>query len=298
MILIASGISANVASNTGTLIQSDTSNNKLNNLGQSNNLDQFDKTSDLTNQVNIVPITPYVRYGSSEKSYDEYDDKNLLNAKDEELINTVDNVIVDGNNLIYKVHEYEGNEGHPTVKEYFDLLKKIIQKLYDELPGKAILFVIKDPETESQSTRVKEYLNCKTIKSGYKKHMSALVKKYPSVRIVVAYGKDKPRDDFAALWLSDQLGDKTILLSRDRYSDVTKTNRNVDKVEFITYGKNASKYNKILNKPFAHIDKSSRTSLVGYSFSKKHKSAFYQKDINKKSEASDYVFLINMKNWK
>ncbi len=251
-------------------------------------------------EIKSIPINPF---GTAQKklggriSYDEYDDKNLLNAKDEEFIKSIDNVIIDGNNFIYKVHEYEGNEGHPTVPEYFSLLEKIIGKLHDELPKKAILFVIKDPETETQTEKVKEYLKCKNIKTGYKKYLTNLLKKYPSVRIIVAYGDDKPRDDFAALWLSDQLGEKTILLSRDRYSDVTKTNKNVENVKFITYGKNANKYNKLLNKPFAYIDRSSRVTLVGYSFSKKHNSAFYNKDVSKKSDASDYVFIVNMKDW-
>ena len=232
--------------------------------------------------------------GSAEKTYDEYDDKALLNAKDEDFIKLIDNVIVDGNNLIYKINEYNGGR-HLTTEEYFNLLEIAVKKLYDELPGKAILMVLKDPETEVQLENTKTYLNCKNIRTGYKSYFAKLLKQYPSVRIIMAYGDAKPRDDFAALWLSDQLGEKTILLSRDRYSDARKTNQNVENIKFITYGKNAVKYNKLLNKPFAHVGNSSRVNLVGYSFSKKHNTAFYQKNVNRKSIASDYVLIINMK---
>ena len=232
--------------------------------------------------------------GSAEKTYDEYDDKALLNAKDEDFIKLIDNVIVDGNNLIYKIHEYKGGR-QLTTEEYFNLLEVAVKKLYDELPGKAILIVLKDPENDTQLENTKTYLNCKNIKTGYKLYFTKLLKHYPSVRIIMAYGDAKPRDDFAALWLSDQLGEKTILLSRDRYSDARKTNQNVENIKFIAYGKNAIKYNKLLNKPFAHVGNSSRVNLVGYSFSKKHNTAFYQKAVNRKSIASDYVLIINMK---
>lgn len=227
-------------------------------------------------------------------TYDEYDDKNLLYDKDEEFIKSVDNIIIDANNFIYKLNDYMEGDKLDTVK-YFDLLNNIIEKLNLELPNKNLFIVLKDPENEKQEADVKQFLGNDNIKKGYKTYFTKLLKPYKNTRILMTYGDTKSRDDFGILWLSDQLGKNTIVLSRDRYSDVRETNKDNDKIKFIVYGKDASKYNKLLSKPFTHISSASRHNLVGYSFSKKYNTAFYNKKKNKKSIASEYVLIINMK---
>jgi hypothetical protein len=237
--------------------------------------------------------------GKSDKNiksstYDEYDDKELLEDIDKNFIKNIDNVVIDGNNFIYRFFEYEGNGGYITTEQYFEYVEKSIKLLNKLLPKKNIFFILKDPENETQRKKAQEYLSCEVLDAGYKNYFNKLLKKYVKVRVIMAYGNSKSRDDFAAIWLSDQLGEKTILLSRDRYADVHNTNETTGNVKFVTYGKQVVKYNALLNKSFAFIDRASvRISLVGYTFSKKHKTAFYVKKINKRSNASDHVFVIN-----
>lgn len=227
-------------------------------------------------------------------AYDEYDDKNLLYDKDEDFIKSVDNIIIDANNFIYKLNDYMGGTNLDTNK-YFELLNMLIEKLNIELPNKNIFIVLKDPENDKQLLNVKQFLEVDNIEKGYKKYFTKILKQYKKTRILMTFGEVKSRDDFGILWLSDQLGQNTIILSRDRYSDYIETNQDNNKIKFIMYGSNAAKYNKILNKPFTHITKASRSNLVGYSFSKKYNTAFYNKKKNKKSIASEYVLIINMK---
>ena len=239
-----------------------------------------------------APIILNIIKGGS--AYDEYDDKNLLDAKDEDFIKSINNIIIDANNFIYKLNDYIGGNTLDTNK-YFELLNIIIEKLNIELPNKNIFIVLKDPENDKQLIAVKEFLGDDNLKKGYKKYFNKLLKQYKNTRVLMTYGEIKSRDDFGILWLSDQLGDNTIILSRDRYSDIIETNKQNDKIKFIVYGNNASKYNKLLNKSFTHITNASRNNLVGYSFSKKYNTAFYSKMKNKKSIASEYVLIINMK---
>ena len=228
-------------------------------------------------------------------AYDEYDDKNLLEEKDKGFIKSVKNIIVDGNNFLYKLYEYKNKTTtqKPNTSEYFETLELSIKILSKEFPKKNIFFVMKDPENDSQKQKIMEYMKCSDMKKCYKKFFNDILKKHPKVKIIIAFGDAKARDDFAALWLSDQLEYKTILLSRDRYSDVNKTNRDIKDVNFVVYGKGAKKYEKLLNKPFAFINNYSRLNLVGYSFGDT-KSAFYSKKVNNKSIASDHVFIIKI----
>ena len=187
-----------------------------------------------------------------------------------------------------------GNNKLDTNK-YFELLNMIIEKLNIELPNKNIFIVLKDPENDKQLSDVMQFLGEENLNKGYKKYFNKLLKPYKKTRVLMTYGETKSRDDFAVLWLSDQLGKNTIIVSRDRYSDIKETNQDNTKIKFVIYGLNASKYNKLLNKPFTHINNASRNNLVGYSFSKKYSTAFYNKKKNKKSIASEYVLLFNMK---
>lgn len=233
-----------------------------------------------------------VKGGSS--TYDEYDDKNLLDVKDDDFIKSIDNIIIDANNFIYKINDYMGYNKLDTNK-YFELLNMLIEKINIDIPNKNIFIVLKDPENDKQLSDVKNFLDNDNLNKGYKKYFNKILKNYKNTRILMTYGEKKSRDDFAILWLSDQLGENTIILSRDRYSDIIETNQDNTKIKFVIYGSNASKYNKLLNKPFTYINSTSRNNLVGYSFTKKYNTAFYYKKKNKKSLASEYVLLLNMK---
>ncbi len=226
---------------------------------------------------------------SGGKTYDEYDDNDLLVELDPKYINSFENIVVDGNNFIYKLKDSLGDKGPLTPIKYTQYLEQTIDILTNIVKDRGIFIVLKDPEGTNLDDFLK-FVGEKNIKSAYKKFFEEVFNKYPNVRFVVAFGKAKHRDDYAAILTSDILSD-AILLSRDRYRDVSDMSS--DGIKMIAYGKGALALNKKLHKPFTYVTRGVvRNNLVGYTFSKKRKQGFYEKDVNKRSVASDVVLVI------
>jgi hypothetical protein len=226
---------------------------------------------------------------SGGKTYDEYDDNDLLVELDPKYIDSFENIVVDGNNFIYKLKDSLGEKGPITPDKYTKYLEQTIDILTNIVKDRGIFIVLKDPEGTNLDDFLK-FVGEKNIKSAYKKFFEEVFNKYPNVRFVVAFGKAKHRDDYAAILTSDILSD-AILLSRDRYRDVSDMSS--DGIKMIAYGKGALALNKKLHKPFTYVTRGVvRNNLVGYTFSKKRKQGFYEKDVNKRSVASDVVLVI------
>lgn len=228
------------------------------------------------------------------RQYDEYDDAELLKELDPTMMKSFDNIVVDGNNFIHRMRDDLYNSRKSIgAKENLDYIRKAVKLLVKHFPEKNIYFVFKDPETENQEKDLIQEMKAKNVRDAHKKFFNPIAKEYPKVRFVIAYGDAKYRDDYAAIWLADTLPDDTILLSRDRYRDVQDMAS--AKLKFTTYGKRAAAINKIINKPFNFVTKGAvKAALVGYSFSKKRKSGFYDKDVNRKSLASDVVYIFKV----
>lgn len=234
------------------------------------------------------PIT-----GSKQTTYDEYDDKLLLQEAEPEFIERINNVIIDGNNFIHRLYNDLGHKGTPGTAEYYEYIKIATDLLYSILPGKNLFFVFKDPESDSQKKKTLEFFKAKTIKTAYKQFFGQLAKDHPGVRYIIAFGDSKYRDDYAAIWLAGTLDRDTILLSRDRYRDVSDMSS--EKITFSVYGEHANKISKLIDKPFISADIGTvRSTLVGYTFSKQRVTGFYSKKVNRKSVASDHVLVIKL----
>jgi hypothetical protein len=223
---------------------------------------------------------------------DEYDDLNMLEEIDYEKIKTFDNIVIDGNNFIYRLKETLKNNSKLDAKEYTSIIRKSVKLIDKHFPNKNVYFVFKDPETEKQEKDLLELFKVDKVRQAHKSMFNSLVKEYPKIRFVVAYGDEKYRDDYAAIWLADTLPDDTILLSRDRYKDVSQMASS--NIKFKTYGKRATAIDKIINKPFNYITKGSvKSALIGYSFSKKRKSGFYDRRVSNRN-SSDVVYIFNL----
>ena len=224
-------------------------------------------------------------------SYDEYDDDNLLNEILPEYPKSFDNIVIDGNNMLFQYAISQNKTPHMSADAYIDNIKCLTAMLDKHFNNKNLYYVFKDSETKKQEIDLLSITKTDSTRTAHKKIFDELYKKYPNTRFVVAYGDEKYRDDYAAIWLADTLPDDTILLSRDRFRDVTEMKS--QKLKFTTYGKRASKINKIINKPFNFVTKGSvKSALVGYSFNNTKPSGFYQKSKNKKSAASEIVYII------
>ena len=226
--------------------------------------------------------------------YDEYDDVELLKELDPTMMKSFDNIVVDGSNFTHRMRDdLYNSRKFLNAKENLDYIRKAVKLLVKHFPEKNIYFVFKDPENEHQEKDLIREMKAKNVRDAHKKFFNPIAKEHPKVRFVIAYGDAKYRDDYAAIWLADTLPDDTILLSRDRYRDVQDMAST--ELKFTTYGKRASAINKIINKPFNFVTKGAvKAALVGYSFSKKRKSGFYDKDVNRKSLASDVVYIFKV----
>lgn len=253
------------------------------------------KLIDRPDNLEEPKVDPFgIRHKIVHKQYDEYDDAELLKELDPNMIKSFDNIVIDGSNFTHRMREdLFGSTKSISAKENLEYIRKAVILAVKHFPEKNIYFVFKDPETEFQEKDLINIMQAKNVRDAHKKFFNPLSKEFPKVRFVIAYGDAKYRDDYAAIWLADTLPDETILLSRDRYRDVQDMSSS--KLKFVTYGKRANSINKIINKPFNFVTKGSvKASLVGYSFSKKRKSGFYDKDTNRKSLASDIVYIFKV----
>lgn len=236
------------------------------------------------------------RKGRRVDHYDEYDAADAIKEIDMDFV--YDNMIVDGNNFLHRLFQFENpNLKNPNTEQRFTYLEKSIELLYNEMPNRKIFFVMKDPDVHEED--VMKYLvdySGDSIRTKFKSYFTKLLSKYPTVRVVMAYGKAKSRDDFTCIHLANILGSNTILLSRDRYRDVTDIDADNTKVNIVVYGKKAASWNKKFKKPFMYADKATVVdSLVGFTFSKDAITLMYKKHTSRKSAASDHVLNILVK---
>lgn len=235
-------------------------------------------------------------------NYDEYDDSNLY-EKPIRDIDYFDNIVVDGHNMIHYLinKKYEKpikNEGDYlamkkdahfiSTMDYVEMLNKVIQILQKLFKKKRIFMVIKNPSNDYQLKEFLRITKAKTLDQYFKD----LSTKY-DINIIVAEGDAKARDDYAAIYLTELL-DNSILLSRDRFSDIDKTLKLQD-IIYKVYGDNSEEYErrfKSVGYPnigrwtFSH-------KLIGYSFVKDYPTNIYEKKIHKESLSSKKVLLIS-----
>lgn len=229
-------------------------------------------------------------------AYDEYDDKSTLLRMNKKEMDTFDVVIVDGNNFMYRYAEATGKSKSDvfTAEKLIIYMDSAIGLLLQHFPKKTIYFVFKDPETQEQTQDMLRITNTKKITDAHRALFDTLIAKYPNVKFVVAYGEDKYRDDYAAIWLSESVYEKSILLSRDRYKDVSEMSGG--NIRFIIYGTDVEKIQNQINRPFNYITKGSvKANLVGYSFMNTKNSGLYDRKLDRKSQASPFVYIFNLK---
>jgi hypothetical protein len=227
--------------------------------------------------------------------YDEYDDDSLYLTKDKSVSN-IKSIVIDGNNIIH----YLGNKYGSTYLHNFRRSIISVSKLF---PKKEIFFVLKDPP----HIRLKEniILSIKTSMSStqedaeqiyvqlFSKFITSQIAAFPKVRVVMAYGSSKSRDDFTAIYMSSVLPN-SIILTRDRYSDIVDISIDNNNLNYYVYGKSTAKYEKMLNKKqFKTIGRWDITNkLVGISITKTMTPAIYNKQVNEKSLAGSKVLLL------
>lgn len=222
--------------------------------------------------VNSVKIVPHT------ERYNVYEDVNTLEEEDKKLLKKVKNIVIDGNNFLYFLKEISPNKEGKT---YMKHLEHAIKKAVSVFPKKDIFFVMKDPNNEYQMKQALEDMGFDATadyRTSFKEYSEKIVTKYPKVRIVVAYGESKARDDFAAVYLAELLNN-SILLSRDLYRDVDKTaGTDMNKTTLVTYGKSHKKFDLLMkSKALPNIGKwSLADKLVGFARIKSGNTSLYK----------------------
>jgi hypothetical protein len=163
--------------------------------------------------------------------YDEYDDVSTLQAKDTKYLGKIKNIVVDGANLIHYI--MGGKHG-----DYFAATEAMIRMVCQLFPKKNIFITLKEPNDPSRITeRMKQKLTTHKIEVQVQPNQielspelaeylatfeeySKLFSDKAKLHFVFGVGQDKARDDHTAILVTDLLGAKTALLSRDRYRDI------------------------------------------------------------------------------
>ena len=164
--------------------------------------------------------------------YDEYDDVSTLLNKDAKYMGKIKNVVVDGANLIHYI--LGGKNG-----DYFAATETMIKMVCQLFPKKNIFITLKEPNDPSKITnRMLQKLSIHKIKfdeqitnnlnidddlNKYLKVFEEYIKLFSNhakLHFVFGIGQDKARDDHTAILVTDLLGAKTTLLTRDRYRDI------------------------------------------------------------------------------
>jgi hypothetical protein len=229
-----------------------------------------------------------------EQHYDEYEDTSLRTGIDERYLQDKENIVIDGNNLMYYL-------GYTNSLGYIEFMKRTIKFLAKTFKDKEVFFVMKDPPTDELKKASLEEMKLSPklqYVQAFRQFANKFLKSYKNVHIVVSYGDSKSRDDYAMIYLVDNLP-KSILLTRDRFSDMNKTSAKINEDVRLTvkvYGKDHTKYEKIFTSRILPSigDWSIKGILVGFALaSKNDTTGFYNKRVNKRSRAGDMVFLIN-----
>ena len=167
--------------------------------------------------------------------YDEYADPDLLIEHDANYLNNVKNIVIDGNNFLYYLMGSDNNYEKYLIEALDYCSKNFKQNVF---------FVIKDLKIDFN---LKDYA-------------------IDNLRIVVAQGEAKARDDYLVLHIAESLPGKTIILTRDRYRDIHNITAS-EPVSYTVYGKAHVKYNKMFdtNGNFATVGRwTVAAGLMGY----------------------------------
>jgi len=105
---------------------------------------------------------------------DEYDSIDAIKEIDKEFV--YDNMIVDGNNFLHKLYDFENpNAKNPDTSQRFKYLEKSVKILYEELPNRKIFFVLKDPDVHEKDVMEINSQYIKGIKFHYVKTMQQVL---------------------------------------------------------------------------------------------------------------------------
>lgn len=229
-------------------------------------------------QREIAPMDPKIPLAKQPISFDEYEDKATYIKKLPDFGKEIKNVVVDGANFIHYIKP-------KTHYNYTEYIEKSIRLLRKKLPNKHIYFIIKDENPHKKKNAPLQPGDIDDVK------LSKLAKS-PFVHILVSSGTDKARDDYLAILMTEILGEKTILLSRDRYRDIQNISGSHTN-DYKIYSKQVKKIQKMLNS----IDDTTvgkwsfMQKNVGYTSNQEMEEGFWERKPYKNSEASDRAFV-------
>lgn len=237
--------------------------------------------------------------------YDEYDDVSTLQAKDTKYLGKIKNIVVDGANLIHYI--MGGKHG-----DYFAATEAMIRMVCQLFPKKNIFITLKEPNDPSRITeRMKQKLMAHKIEVQVQPNQtdlrpelaeylatfeeySKLFSDKAKLHFVFGVGQDKARDDHTAILVTDLLGAKTALLSRDRYRDIINiTGSRPSKL--LAFGPLAKKIQKKFD---GYMDSFSAIGswsiygrILGYTCAHLDKTALWSRK-PKQSSSSEHVLLL------
>lgn len=236
-------------------------------------LEEIKLTPEEIKKKEMAELNPNVPLAKQPVSFDEYEDKATYYKKLPNFNKEIRNVVIDGANFIHYIKP-------KTHYDHLEYIEKSIKILRKKLPGKNIYFIVKDDgpaEKQLDKTRLQK------------------LAKNPLVHILVSQGDTKARDDYLAILMTELLGEKTILLTRDRYRDIQNISGSHTN-DYKIFSKNEKKIQKLL--------KSTEDTTVGkWSFMKRNlgytsnpeiEEGFWERRPYKNSEASDRSFVFHI----
>lgn len=253
--------------------------------------------------VQVQPVTgsgPEILPGDR---YDEYDDSSTLLEKNSKFMSKNKNIVVDGANLIHYI--MGGKHG-----DYFAATEAAIKLVTKLFPKKNIFFTIKEPnDVKNITNRMRKVLDKHNLSVenkdfGTTEEMNEYLstfEKYTEIfadhrklHFVFGLGQDKARDDFTAILITDLLGPKTLLLTRDRYRDIINITGSKPNKMFI-FGPLAKKIQKQFDgylESFSAIGTwSIYGRILGYTSGEVDKTMLWSRK-PKNSNSSEYVLIL------
>ncbi len=240
-------------------------------------LQEIPMTPEEKQKKDIAAMDPKVPLAKQPISFDEYEDKGTYFKRLPSFAKEFTNVVVDGANFIH----YIKPKNHYDHTEYVEKSIKLLRK---KIPNKHIYFIVKD-ET---------HYNKESQEAEKEKNEAKLRKlaKNPFVHIMVSSGESKARDDYLAILMTELLGEKTILLTRDRYRDIQNISGSHTN-EYKIFSKQEKKIRKMLNS----IDDTTvgkwsfMKKNVGYTTNEEIQEGFWERRPYKNSDASERAFV-------
>lgn len=209
---------------------------------------------------------------------DEYDNVKLLLMRVPNYFDDIQNVVVDGNNLIYTLMGEDMR--HINNKRYAEYLRKSLDLCVREFANKTIYFILK----VDNKINVQDFVT------------------HPNLFIVVTEGKLKARDDFGVVFFSDRIAEPTAVVTRDRYRDIINIATS-NATKFVIYGQDKARakelekrFNKKETDKFLNIGNwSFKSRLLGYTFTKSAAPGVWQRKTRAMNvPVSEFVLVIKL----